>query len=93
MTKRNIMCENKVITKCFELKIWQKRWTFSRKAFGIEYSSRRKESEEILVEKESAKNPVWFSPRKLQTSNPILTMRGMEFYLQCHQNLKIQRFM
>lgn len=29
------MCENKVITKCYRLKMWQKRWTFSREAFGM----------------------------------------------------------
>ena len=43
--KRNMKCDNKVPTKCCGLKMWQKRWAFSRTAFEMRTS---------LVEKEQA---------------------------------------
>lgn len=48
------MLENKFTTKCNGVKMWQKRWTFSREAFGVR-KRLRKEPGDRLVEKKSVK--------------------------------------
>lgn len=48
------MCENTVGTKYYGLKMWQRRWTYLRRAFGMRIWH-RKEPGDTLTKRESVK--------------------------------------
>lgn len=65
------MCENKVTTKCYRVKLWQRRWAFSGKAFGMRMCF-KEEPEDNLVEKESAKKNSVAPTTKMASPQPRL---------------------
>lgn len=86
------MCENKVTTKCYVMEMWQRRWTSSRKVFGMRISP-KEDPEDTLVEKEPVKKQSGSDHKSSKLATQTSHSEVLSFTYKFCQYLKIQRFM